>query len=134
MNNKCRLQTVVMEDSNYNRTAILDSLRHTTHTDVGSAENARSNFQPTTMARIVPTILLHFLHPWRSDVGSAEIAYVHGRTVVGQCICPWMDGSRTTQEQLSRSSCRGAVAEEQISARPSLDIKKPAHVTHEQVY
>ena len=21
------------------------------------------------MARIVPTILLHFLHPWRSDVG-----------------------------------------------------------------
>ena len=26
------------------------------------------------MARIVPTILLHFLHPWRSDVGSAENA------------------------------------------------------------
>ena len=27
------------------------------------------------MARIVPTILLHFLHPWRSDVGSAENAW-----------------------------------------------------------
>jgi hypothetical protein len=26
------------------------------------------------MARIVPTILLHFLHPWRSDVGGAENA------------------------------------------------------------
>ncbi len=51
-------------------------------------------------------------------VGSADIAYVHGWTVVGQCICPWMDGSRTTQEQLSRSSCRGAAkrcVEEQIS-------------------
>ena len=22
-------------------------------------------------------------------------AYVQGWTVVGQCICPWMDGSRT---------------------------------------
>ncbi len=29
---------------------------------------------PTHMARIVPTILLHFLHPWRSDVGSVENA------------------------------------------------------------
>ena len=58
------------------------------------------------------------------DVGSAENAYVHGwtvvgqrictgSTVVGQCICPWMDGSRTTQEQLSRSYCRGVVVEEQ---------------------
>ena len=28
--------------------------------------------------------------------------------LLGQCICPWMDGSRTTQEQLSRSNCRGA--------------------------
>ncbi len=54
--------------------------------DVGSAENARSNFQPTY-----------------TDVGSADIAYVHGWTVVGQ----------------RRSSCRGAAkrcAEEQISA------------------
>ena len=24
------------------------------------------------MARIAPAILLHFLHPWRSDAGSAE--------------------------------------------------------------
>ena len=43
--------------------------------DGGSAENAWSNFMPTAMARIVPTILLHFLHPWRSDVGSAENAW-----------------------------------------------------------
>jgi hypothetical protein len=28
-----------------------------------------------TMARTVPTILLHFLHPWKSDVGSAENAW-----------------------------------------------------------
>ena len=34
-------------------------------------------------------------------------AYVHGWTVVEQCICPRMDGSRTMQEQLSRSDCRG---------------------------
>ena len=34
----------------------------------------RSNFQSTHMARIVPTILLHLLHPWRSDVGSSEVA------------------------------------------------------------
>ncbi len=33
--------------------------------DGGSAENAGSNFQPTAMARLVPTILLHFLHPWQ---------------------------------------------------------------------
>ncbi len=83
---------------------ILLHFLHPWRSDVGSAENAWSNFQPTHMARIVPTILLHFLHPWRSDVGSAENAYVHGWTVVGQCICPWMDGSRTTQEQLSRSN------------------------------
>ncbi len=41
---------------------------------MGSAENAWSNFQPTHMARIVPAILLHFLHPWRLDVASAEKA------------------------------------------------------------
>ena len=44
------------------------------------------------------------------DVGSADIALLHGCNLLGQCICPWMDGSRTTQEQLSRSSeavCRG---------------------------
>ena len=34
-------------------------LQHTPHKDVGSAENAGSNFQPTHM-----------------DVGSADIAYV----------------------------------------------------------
>ena len=33
-------------------------------------------------------------------------AYVHGWTVVEQCICPWMDSSRTMQEQLPRSDCR----------------------------
>jgi len=26
------------------------------------------------MARIVPTIILHYLHPWRENVGSAENA------------------------------------------------------------
>ena len=31
------------------------------------------------MARIVPTILLHFLRPWRSDVGSYEHCDPHGR-------------------------------------------------------
>ena len=41
------------------RTALPGSIRNTTHMDVGSAENARSNFQPTTM-----------------DGGSADIAYV----------------------------------------------------------
>ena len=55
--------------------------------------------------------------------------YCHGWQVVEQCICPWMDGStiarmesvessreqrpRTMQEQLSRSNCRGAIAEAQ---------------------
>jgi hypothetical protein len=29
------------------------------------------------MARIAPSILLHFLHPWRSDVGSAEYARIN---------------------------------------------------------
>ena len=43
--------------------------------DGGSADIAWSKYLPTTMARIVPTILLHFLHPWRSDVGSAENAW-----------------------------------------------------------
>ena len=32
---------------------------------------------PTHMARIVPTTLLHFLHPWRSDVESAEYARIN---------------------------------------------------------
>ncbi len=27
-------------------------------------------------------------------------AYVHGWTVVEQCICPWMDGSRTTHRYM----------------------------------
>ena len=81
---------------------------------------------PTHMAKIVPTILLHFLHPWRSDVGSAENA-----------ICPWMNGQtfapaisalppsvvvvlgqrictgRTVLGQC-RSYCRGAVVEERL--------------------
>ncbi len=74
------------------------NFQHTTHMDVGSAERkmqerfsadphgrgecgkCRSGFLPTHMARIVPTILLHFLHPWRSDVGSAENASLHGWT------------------------------------------------------
>ncbi len=41
--------------------------------DGGSAENAGSNFSPTAMARIVPTILLHSLHPWRSDVEARKM-------------------------------------------------------------
>jgi len=32
---------------------------------------------PTHMARIAPSILLHFLHPWRSDVGSAEYVRIN---------------------------------------------------------
>ena len=46
--------------------------------------------------------------PTYTDVGNADIASLHGCNLVGQCICPWMDGSRTTQEQLSRSNRRGA--------------------------
>ena len=38
-------------------------------------------------ARIVPTILLHLLRPWRSDVGGTRPGMVEGRTM---------------QEQLSR--------------------------------
>ena len=62
---------------------------------------------------------LRFFH------GSVDFASLHGKdcsynpiafppsmevrcNLVGQCICPWMDGSRTTQERLSRSNCRGA--------------------------
>jgi hypothetical protein len=59
-----------------------------THMDVGSADIAWSKHLSTHMARIVPTILLHFLHPWRftgivpdnsqhtthTEVGSAENA------------------------------------------------------------
>jgi hypothetical protein len=60
-----------------------------------------------------------------TEVGNAGIASLHGKdcsynpiafppsmevrcNLLGQCICPGMDGSRTTQEQLSRSNCRGA--------------------------
>jgi len=31
---------------------------------------------------------------------------LQGCSLLEQCICPWMDGSRTMQEQLSRSDCR----------------------------
>ena len=75
----------------------------------------------------IPINSRHAVNTTYMDVGSADIAYVHGWTVVGQCICAWlkiapcifhtphihvgrMDGSRTTQERLSRSSeavCRG---------------------------
>ena len=34
-------------------------------------------------------------------------AYVHGWTVLVQCIPPWMVGSRVMQEQLPRSYYRG---------------------------
>ena len=44
---------------------------------------------------------------WKWEV--RKMQYNHGWTVLGQCICPWMAGIRTTQEQLSRSSCRGAI-------------------------
>ena len=53
----------------------------------------------------------HAVNTTYMDVGSADFASLHGCNLLGQCICPWMDGSRTTQEQLSRSSeavCRGA--------------------------
>jgi len=51
--------------------------------------------------------------------------YCQGWHVPGQCICSWMDGSRAThmyrtygiratQEQLPRSSCRGAIADASI--------------------
>ena len=43
-----------------------------------------------------------------------ENASLHGCNLLGQCICPWMDGSRTTQEQLSRSYCRGAILSHSI--------------------
>ena len=48
----------------------------------------------------------HAVNTTYTDVGSADIASLPGCNVLGQCICPWMDGSRTTQEQLSRSYCR----------------------------
>ncbi len=41
-------------------------------------------------------------------VGNADIASLHGCNLLEQCILPWMAGSRTMQEQLSRSNCRGA--------------------------
>ena len=67
----------------------------------------------------------HAVNTTYTDVGSADIASLHGCNLLGQRICPWlkiapcifhtshihlgrMDGSRTTQEQLSRSCCRGA--------------------------
>ena len=56
-----------------------------THMEVGSSENAWSDFQSTHMTRIVPTILLYLLHPWRSDVGSSENASLHGCNLLGQC-------------------------------------------------
>ena len=60
------------------------------------------------------------------QLGSAENVSLHGKdgsynpiafppsmevrcNLLEQRICPWMDGSRTTQERLSRSSCRGAI-------------------------
>ena len=56
------------------------------------------------------------------DGGCADIAYVHGWAVVEQCICT----GRTVLGQC-RSYCRGAVAEEQISAHPcKLDSSIPA--------
>ena len=58
------------KDCSYNPVAFPPSME----VRCGECGKCRSNFQPTTMARIVPTILLHFLHPWRSDVGSAENA------------------------------------------------------------
>ena len=44
--------------------------------DVGSAENAGSNFQPTY-----------------TDGGSADIASLHGCNLLGQCICPWWENA-----------------------------------------
>ena len=45
-----------------------DDSQHTPHKDAGSAENARSNFQPLHPWRftgIVPDDSQHTLHPWR---------------------------------------------------------------------
>ena len=38
-----------------------------------------------------------------TEDGSVDFASLHGCNLLGQRICPWMDGSRTTQEQLPRS-------------------------------
>ena len=43
-----------------------------------------------------------------TDGGSVDFASLHGCNLLGQRICPWMDGSRAMQEQLPRSYCRGA--------------------------
>ena len=56
--------------------------------DVGSAENAWSDFQPTTM-----------------DGGSADIAYVHGWTVLGQRIC-----TGRTESELEKTSSGASTA------------------------
>jgi len=48
------------------------------------------------MARIVPTILLHFLHPWRSDVGGTS-------PWMGEGTSPWMDEVESRQERRPRT-------------------------------
>ena len=49
--------------------------------------------------------------------GDPSLIYLHGWTVVGQCIYPWMDGSRTTHMYRMYGSrvTHGAVTEEQLS-------------------
>ena len=83
------------------------------------------------MARIVPTILLHFLHPWRSDVGGTTpwqalflqcfcISSVHGGQM-GE-----VERSRSQSREQCRSNCRGVL--EGTSSIPTED--KPVGAYH----
>jgi hypothetical protein len=75
-------------------------LPRSSYRDGGATMYIDEHQKPAThMARIVPTILLHFLHPWRSDVGRYDSkegigrvesgtetesnAYAHGWAVLG---------------------------------------------------
>ena len=84
------------------------------HMDVGRTENAYEQ-----------DCISWTTHPCNDAISALPLSVV---VVLGQRICPWMDGSRAThmyrtygsramQEQLPRSSCRGAAkrcAEEQL--------------------
>ena len=101
--------------------------RHTTTMDGGSAENAWSNFQPTTMDGGSAENAWSNFQPTTMDGGSADFASLHGRNLLGQRICPWMDGSRAMHMYRTYGSrvTHGAVTEEQISARTSCTFVSP---------
>jgi len=70
------------------------------------------NKEPAThMARIVPTILLHFRLPWRSDVGRYDSKEGIGRVESGTEAesNAYRQGWRVVEQ--CRSNCRGAVTE-----------------------